>query len=65
MFLDTLKTTTPLVNKLLLIWLTDSFFYYRATDAERATLNLTQPRGVGYDIGLGFALFVMQGKNVY
>ncbi|KAK7691491.1 hypothetical protein QCA50_004890 [Cerrena zonata] len=57
---DTLKTTTPLVNKLLLTWLTDSFFYFRATEAERAALNLTQPRGIGYGIGLGFALFVMQ-----
>lgn len=59
---DTLKTTSPLVNKVLLTWLTESYFFYRATDAERAALNLTQPRGIGYGIGLAFALFVMQGE---
>ncbi|KAF9067926.1 multidrug resistance-associated ABC transporter [Rhodocollybia butyracea] len=57
---DTLKTLTPLVNKVILTWLTDSFIYYRATPAERTQIGITQPRGVGYGIGLAFALFVMQ-----
>ncbi|KAJ3982865.1 multidrug resistance-associated ABC transporter [Lentinula detonsa] len=58
---DTLKTTTPLVNKVILTWLTDSFVYYKATPSERTELGLTSaPRGIGYGIGLAFALFVMQ-----
>ncbi|KAJ4474268.1 multidrug resistance-associated ABC transporter [Lentinula aciculospora] len=58
---DTLKTTTPLVNKVILTWLTDSFIYYKATPSERTELGLTSaPRGIGYGIGLAFALFVMQ-----
>ncbi|KAJ3720533.1 multidrug resistance-associated ABC transporter [Lentinula raphanica] len=57
---DTLKTTTPLVNKVILTWLTDSFVYYKATPSERTELGITTPRGIGYGIGLAFALFVMQ-----
>ncbi|KAJ3915478.1 multidrug resistance-associated ABC transporter [Lentinula edodes] len=57
---DTLKTTTPLVNKVILTWLTDSFIFYKATPSERSELGLTSPRGIGYGIGLAFALFVMQ-----
>ncbi|EMD36548.1 hypothetical protein CERSUDRAFT_115579 [Gelatoporia subvermispora B] len=57
---DTLNTTTPLVNKVILTWLTESYSYLRASDAERAAAALTKPRGVGYGIGLAFALFAMQ-----
>ncbi|KAJ7658484.1 multidrug resistance-associated ABC transporter [Mycena rosella] len=57
---DTLKTTTPLLTKLILTWLTESYFYYHATDAEKASGPLPQPRGIGYGIGLGCALFAMQ-----
>ncbi|CAL1710985.1 unnamed protein product [Somion occarium] len=60
LFSDTLKTTTPLLNKVLLTWLTNSYIYYRASEDERAAGNLEKPQGVGYGIGLAFALFVMQ-----
>ncbi|KAI0071668.1 multidrug resistance-associated ABC transporter [Panus rudis PR-1116 ss-1] len=57
---DTLKTTTPLVSKVLLTWLTDSYIYYRASDAERAAVGISKPQGIGYGIGVAFALFAMQ-----
>ncbi|KAF9472565.1 multidrug resistance-associated ABC transporter [Pholiota conissans] len=60
---DTLKTTTPLLNKVILNWLTQSYNYVRATEAERTALGLNVPRGIGYGIGLAVALFVMQGKS--
>ena len=60
--LDTLNTTTPLVNQVLLSWLSTSFVYYRASEEERATLGLSKPQGIGYGIGLAFAVFVMQGE---
>ncbi|KAF8815566.1 multidrug resistance-associated ABC transporter [Phlegmacium glaucopus] len=62
---DTLRTTTPLLNKVLLTWLADSYVYFRLSDTERAaaaSLGLFKPRGIGYGIGLAFALFVMQGE---
>ncbi|KAG6916304.1 hypothetical protein DXG01_007461 [Tephrocybe rancida] len=58
---DVLKTTTPLLNKVLLTWLTKSYIYYRLSDEEKASGILEKPRGIGYGIGLAFALFVMQG----
>jgi ATP-binding cassette subfamily C (CFTR/MRP) protein 1 len=61
---DTLKTTTPLLNKVILTWLTDSYIYVRATDGERTALGLKQPRGIGFGIGLAVALFVMQGASI-
>ncbi|KAM5532133.1 hypothetical protein V8D89_014226 [Ganoderma adspersum] len=57
---DTLRTTTPLVNQVLLMWLTNSYVYFRATDEERTALGLRKPRGIGYGIGLAFAIFAMQ-----
>ncbi|KAJ7172563.1 multidrug resistance-associated ABC transporter [Mycena filopes] len=57
---DTLKTTTPLLNKVILTWLTESYIVYHATDAEKASGLLPKPRGIGYGIGLGVALFAMQ-----
>ena len=56
---DTLRTTTPLLNQVLLTWLADSYFYSKLSDTERTTIS--KPRGIGYGIGLAFALFVMQG----
>jgi hypothetical protein len=56
-----LKTTTPLLTKVILTWLTDSYIYVRTTDAQRAVLGIPKPRGIGYGIGLAVALFVMQG----
>ncbi|KAH9920031.1 multidrug resistance-associated ABC transporter [Epithele typhae] len=55
---DTLNTCTPLVNQLLLTWLTQSFVYYRASTEEQAALP--KPRSIGYGIGLTFAIFSMQ-----
>ncbi|OBZ78499.1 Canalicular multispecific organic anion transporter 1 [Grifola frondosa] len=60
LFSDTLNTTTPLVNKVLLTWLTNAYIYYNASEEERAVAGLIQPRGIGYGVGLGFAIFVMQ-----
>lgn len=60
---DTLQTVTPLVNKVLLTWLTTSFVYYRATEEERVAAGLEKPRGIGYGIGLAFAIFAMQGTS--
>ena len=56
---DTLKTTTPLVTKVLLNWLSESYVYVRTPEELR--VNLPKPRGIGYGIGVAFALFVMQG----
>ncbi|KAI0718208.1 multidrug resistance-associated ABC transporter [Cerioporus squamosus] len=55
---DTLNTTTPLVNQVLLSWLTSSYVYSRASDEERA--GLPKPQGIGYGIGIAFAVFAMQ-----
>ncbi|KAK7002404.1 oligomycin resistance ATP-dependent permease YOR1 [Favolaschia claudopus] len=57
---ETLRTTTPLVNQLLLNWLVASFVYVRLDDAQRQAFGISQPRGIGYGIGLAFAVFVMQ-----
>ncbi|KAG7091281.1 hypothetical protein E1B28_010329 [Marasmius oreades] len=58
---DTLKTTTPLVNKVLLTWLTESYVFYRTTEEERTAFGISaQPRGVGFGVGLAFAIFAMQ-----
>ena len=64
--LDTLNTTTPLLTEVLLTWLAESFAYFRLTDAEQAAAaaqGFSKPQGLGYGIGLGFALFIMQGEN--
>lgn len=60
--LDTLKTTTPLLNKVILTWLAESYAYWHLTDAEKALAGIKAPRGIGYGIGLAVALFVMQGQ---
>ena len=63
--LDTLNTTTPLVTEVLLTWLTESFVYFRLTNAEQAAAaaqGLSKPLGLGHGIGLGFAIFIMQGE---
>ncbi|KAK0242171.1 multidrug resistance-associated ABC transporter, partial [Armillaria nabsnona] len=58
---DTLRTTTPLVTRLLLTWLTSSYEYYRLSDEQKASGVMDRPKGIHYGIGLGFALFAMQG----
>ncbi|EJU01830.1 hypothetical protein DACRYDRAFT_52395 [Dacryopinax primogenitus] len=50
---DTLNTTTPLVSKALIAYLTEAYVFYRDPTAPA-------PRDVGYGIGLAIALFVMQ-----
>lgn len=62
---NTLNTMTPLLNKVLLSWLTDLYAYWKAPTDEREALGISQLRGVGYGIGLAFALFVMLGKWPY
>lgn len=62
---DTLQTTSPLISKALLTWLTEAFAFHQLTAAERDALAaagqpITQPRGIGYGIGLAIALFAMQ-----
>ena len=63
---DTLKTTTPLVTKVLLEWLTETYYFHRMPELEREAAvqagMLTRPRGVGFGIGLAVALFAMQGR---
>ncbi|GJJ12903.1 hypothetical protein Clacol_007149 [Clathrus columnatus] len=64
---DTLQTTSPLITKALLTWLSESFAFQKLSAAERASLvasgQITQPRGIGYGIGLAVALFAMQGHG--
>ena len=60
--IETLRTTTPLVNQVLLNWLTESYIYVRLNDEQRQEFGLKQPKGIGYGIGLAFAVFAMQGK---
>ncbi|KAJ7893786.1 multidrug resistance-associated ABC transporter [Mycena leptocephala] len=60
---ETLRTTTPLVNQILLTWLVNSYIYVRLTDEERQAFNIGKPQGIGYGIGLAFALFAMQGST--
>ncbi|KAI0087238.1 multidrug resistance-associated ABC transporter [Irpex rosettiformis] len=57
---DTLKTTTPLLNRRLLTWLTNSFVFYKAGPQAAALAGIDRPQGVGYGIGLAIALFAMQ-----
>lgn len=68
LLLDTLQTTSPLISKALLTWLTASFTFHQLTPADRAALAaagqpIAQPRGIGYGIGLAIALFAMQGLS--
>ena len=60
-WLDTLNTLTPLVNQMLLNWLAASYIYIRASEEEREAAGLRKPQGIGYGIGLAFAIFSMQG----
>lgn len=57
---DTLKTTTPLVNKVILTWLTEAYIYHRLSDDQKAAGVVKKPQGIGYGVGLAFALFAMQ-----
>jgi ATP-binding cassette, subfamily C (CFTR/MRP), member 1 len=60
LFADVLKTTSPLVSKKILAYLAESFAWHRLSEQERQAAGLAPPRGIGYGVGLAFALFVMQ-----
>ncbi|KAF5360312.1 hypothetical protein D9758_009126 [Tetrapyrgos nigripes] len=55
-----LRTTTPQLNKVLLNWLITSYVWFQLSDEQREQAGIGKPRGIGYGIGLAFALFVMQ-----
>ncbi|KAJ6465868.1 multidrug resistance-associated ABC transporter [Mycena sanguinolenta] len=60
---DTLKTTTPLLTKVILTWLTDAYVLYHAPAALKAPggpFADVKVQGIGYGVGLGVALFAMQ-----
>lgn len=57
---NTLTTTSPLVNKLFLTWLTASYTWSHMSAEERKLSGESAPKGIGYGIGLAFALFIMQ-----
>ncbi|KAG9227354.1 hypothetical protein CCMSSC00406_0004107 [Pleurotus cornucopiae] len=57
---ETLRTTTPLVTKVFLTWLTESYLYHQLSQASRDALGLERPKGIGFGIGLAFAIFAMQ-----
>jgi len=57
---DTLKTMTPLLSKVILTWLANSYTYFRLSDAQRAASDIKQPQGMTYGIGLAIGLFTMQ-----
>jgi len=64
--IDTLRTTTPLVNEVFLTWLTKAWVWHRLSAEERLVapqLGLSQPQGIGYGIGIAFAIFAMQGPS--
>ncbi|KAH8823213.1 multidrug resistance-associated ABC transporter [Flagelloscypha sp. PMI_526] len=61
---DTLITTTPLVNKVLLTWLTESYVYYKAGPALSTQYGIKEPKSIGYGIGLAFALFGMREISI-
>ncbi|KAF7970644.1 hypothetical protein HWV62_23330 [Athelia sp. TMB] len=54
-------TTSPLVTKVLPTWLRDSHMYQATGHTHTSDgVSLSEPRGTGYDIRLGFALFATQ-----
>ncbi|KAF9466028.1 multidrug resistance-associated ABC transporter [Collybia nuda] len=57
---DTLKTTTPLLTKVLLTWLTNSYIYHQLSPEARVVSGVAEPQGIGYGIGLAIGLFAMQ-----
>ncbi|KIJ49226.1 hypothetical protein M422DRAFT_225864 [Sphaerobolus stellatus SS14] len=63
---DTLQTTSPLINKALLSWLSVAFAFHHSDNGfikDPTTGDLIPvpaPRGIGYGIGLVIALFAMQ-----
>lgn len=54
--LDTLKTTTPLLTKVILTWLTNSYLHHNVPES-----GVPKQKGIGYGVGLAIGLFAMQG----
>lgn len=57
-----LTTTSPLVTRELLQWLSESYYYNQLNEEERAAaaeLGFSEPRGIGFGIGMAFSLFAM------
>lgn len=52
-----LDVTSPLVTRVLLNWVTESYIYARLPEELRATVPA--PPGVGYGVGVAFGLFAM------
>ncbi|KAI3614331.1 abc transporter [Moniliophthora roreri] len=63
LFAESLRITTPLVTKVILTWLAESYIFYRTTEEQRNAFGISNqpPPGIGYGIGLAFALFAMLG----
>jgi ATP-binding cassette subfamily C (CFTR/MRP) protein 1 len=59
-----LRATTPIITKLFLAWLAATYAYHRLTEEERQESTRKRPQGLGYGIGLAFALFAMQGMFI-
>ncbi|ESK94758.1 abc transporter [Moniliophthora roreri MCA 2997] len=61
LFAESLRITTPLVTKVILTWLAESYIFYRTTEEQRNAFGISNqpPPGIGYGIGLAFALFAM------
>lgn len=63
--LGVLTTTSPLVTRELLQWLSESYYYNQLNEEERAAaaeLGFSEPRGIGFGIGMAFSLFAMARK---
>ncbi|KAF7373644.1 Oligomycin resistance ATP-dependent permease YOR1 [Mycena sanguinolenta] len=64
---DTLRTTTPLLTKVILAWLTEAYVLYHTPAALKAPggeLAGVKVQGIGYGVGLAVALFAMQGTGI-
>ncbi|KAL1687601.1 P-loop containing nucleoside triphosphate hydrolase protein [Schizophyllum commune] len=58
---DTLRTTSPLIQKVMLGWLAEAYLFdHLDADGRSTYFPNGAPRGIGYGIGLAFALFAMQ-----
>jgi ATP-binding cassette subfamily C (CFTR/MRP) protein 1 len=60
--IDTLKSMSPLLNRIILAWLTQCYTYHGLSDEEKSTHGVVEPRGIAYGIGLAIGLFSMQGE---
>ncbi|KAH8822118.1 multidrug resistance-associated ABC transporter [Flagelloscypha sp. PMI_526] len=61
---DTLISTTPLVNKVLLEWLSLSYLYFQTGPEYAAQYGIEKPRGIGFGIGIALAVFGMRQISV-